>query len=444
MQNDKNRKQPDNSRRAFLKSTGAIAAAVYLGHPSASHAKAETLALKGGPKAVTAHDPDAFTWPRYGPEEEKAMTEFLRHPDYWGQNTAFERAWKEFSGVPFATGHANGTSALMTMYYALNMPPGTEILVPSYTFFATITPMRIWGYVPVFVDVNPRTLNFDLEDAKRRLTKNTRALVPVHWYGLPCEMDHICDWAKEKGLLVLEDCSHSHGATVKGKQTGLWGEMAAASMQLGKPLPACEGGVGMYLGREHYERATCLGHYELCFRGRLPKESRYAKYVETGLGLKLRISPFAAVIAQCQLKKLPANNKLIVGQLRRLNDRLAQLPGLVEQAPRPDMERTYYACNTFFIDEAKAGMSRAACVKALQAEGVSVRAHSYTLQHKLALYHEDEWWHHKPQIPESLPGSELANRTAISMPPFTKEVPELVEQYAKAFEKVWAHRGEVG
>jgi dTDP-4-amino-4,6-dideoxygalactose transaminase len=88
-------------------------------------------------------------------------------------------------------------------------------------------------------------------------------------------------------------------------------------------------------------------------------------------------------------------------------------------------------------------MSRAACVKALQAEGVSVRTHSYALQHKLALYHEAEWWHHKPKIPESLPGSELANRTAIAMPPFTKEVPELVEQYAKAFEKVWAHRGEL-
>jgi perosamine synthetase len=296
--------------------------------------------------------------------------------------------------------------------------------------------------VPVFVDVNPKTLNFDLEDAKRRLTKNTKALVPVHWFGLPCEMDHICDWAKEKGLLVLEDCSHSHGASVAGKPTGLWGEMAAASMQLGKPLPACEGGVGMYRGREHYERATCLGHYEIC--GRLPKDSRYAKYVETGLGLKLRLNPFAAVIAQCQLKKLVANNKLIVGQLRGLNDRLAQLPGLAEQAPRPDMQRTYYACNTFFIDEAKAGMSREACVKALRAEGVSVRTYSYALQHKLALYHEAEWWHHKPEIPESLPGSELANRTAIAMPPFTKAVPELVDQYAKAFEKVWAHRAELG
>ena len=442
MQNDANQQTTDKSRRTFLKSTGALAAAVYLGRASGTAAQAETPAVKGGPKAVTAPTDDAFTWPRYGEEEEKAMIQFLRHPDYMSHNLAFEKAWKEFTGVPYCTGHANGTSALTTMYYALNLPPGTEIMVPSYTFFATITPMRIWGYVPVFVDINPRTLNIDLEDAKRRLTKNTKAIVPVHWFGLPCEMDHLCDWAKEKGLLVLEDASHSHGAKVKGKMTGLWGEMAAASLQQGKPLPAVEGGVGMYQSQEHYERATALGHYEAC--PRFPKGSKYAKYAGTGLGLKLRISPFAAVIALCQLKKLVQNNKMVVDQIRRMNERLVQLPGLFEQAPRPDMERVYYAVNTLFIDEAKAGMSRQACVGALQAEGVSISPYSYTLQHQLALYHEAEWWHHKPTIPETLPGSDLANRTAMAIPCFTKPVPELVDQYVKAFEKVWAHRAELG
>lgn len=149
------------------------------------------------------------------------------------------------------------------------------------------------------------------------------------------------------------------------------------------------------------------------------------------------------MIAQCQLEKLLENNKLIVGQIRQMNDRLTELPGLSEQAPRADIERVYYAVNTLFIDEAKAGMSREACVKALQAEGVSVSAYVYTLQHELQLYHEAEWWHHKPTIPDALPGSELANRTAIAIPCFTKAVPELVDQYVKAFEKVWAHRAQL-
>jgi dTDP-4-amino-4,6-dideoxygalactose transaminase len=106
------------------------------------------------------------------------------------------------------------------------------------------------------------------------------------------------------------------------------------------------------------------------------------------------------------------------------------------------MQRLHYAWNMLFIDEAEAGMTRASCVKALQAEGVNARAHSYRLQHKCALYREPKWWHHPPVIPD-LPGSEQANRTAISLPYFTSPVPELVEQYAHAFEKVWAHRKEL-
>jgi len=443
MQNQTDKQTASETRRRFLKSTGGLAAAaVCLRQDSAAAPRPEALAVSGGPKAVTASAADAFRWPRYGTEEEEAMIEFLRKPNYWTRGVAFEKAWQKFLGAPYCSAHANGTSALTTMYYALNLPPGSEILVPSYTFFATITPMRIWGLVPVFVDINPKTLNFDLEDAKRRLTKNTKAMVPVHWFGLPCEMDHICDFAKEKGLIVLEDSSHSHGASVKGKMTNLWGVMAAASMQLGKPLPSCEGGVATYQTQEYYERATCLARYEMCRK--FPKSSRYSKYGGTGLGLNLRISPYSAVVAACQLKKLTKNNEEGVAQIRRFNDRLIQLPGLSEQAARPDMTRVYYANNTLFIDEAKAGMSRAACVKALRAEGVPARPYSYTLQHTLELYKEAQWWHHKPTIPEVLPGSELANRTAIALPYFTKQVPELADQYVKAFEKVWSHRSQLG
>lgn len=169
-------------------------------------------------------------------------------------------------------------------------------MVPSYTFFATVTSMRVWRLVPVFVDINPTTLNPDVEDVQRRLTPRTKAIVPAQRFGLPWEMEQIGDFAAEKGLLVLEDCSHSHGASVGGKMTGLWGPMSMASMQLGKPLPSVEGGVGMYETRASYDRATALGQYEAC--PRFPKDSRYPRYADTGLGLKLRISPLAAVVSR--------------------------------------------------------------------------------------------------------------------------------------------------
>jgi dTDP-4-amino-4,6-dideoxygalactose transaminase len=217
--------------------------------------------------------------------------------------------------------------------------------------------------------------------------------------------------------------------------------MAAFSFQATKPLPAIEGGMANYQERADFERGSTIGHYDK--PQSFPADSSYRKYQGSGLGLKLRMHPMAAVLARCQLRGLEERNAMYAAQVRRLNDRIRHLPGLYEQAARPDMKRIYYAWNMLFIDETQAGMSREACVKALQAEGVQAKAHSYTLQHKLALYAEAKWWHHAPVIPE-LPGSEQANRTAIALPMFTCEVPELVDQYTKAFEKVWAHRKELG
>jgi dTDP-4-amino-4,6-dideoxygalactose transaminase len=400
------------------------------------------LALLGGQPVVTyprrRHN-EASRWPIYGMEEEQAVLDVLRNPDY-GPIAALEKDWKEQFQVPFVKAYCNGTSAVAAMFFALDLPPGSEILVPSYTFFATIVPMRLFGLVPVFVDIDPHTLNFDVEDAKRRLTKNTKAVLPVHWFGLPCDMDALSEFANQHGLIVLEDAAHAHGASLQGKLMGTWGRMAIFSYQMSKPLPALEGGMGMYQQQEDYERATSFGHADV--PGTFPEGSGYRKYAGTGLGLKLRMHPLAAALARAQLGKLANRNAAGVSQVRRLNDRLAQLPGLSEPRTRPDMKRLYYAANILFLDEAKSGVSRAVFIKALQAEGVRARAHSYPLQHKFALYRESQWWHHLPRISE-LPGSEQANRTAVALPYFTSPVPELVDQYAKAFEKVWAHRGQL-
>ena len=429
------------TRRSFLKTTGAVVAGLTLASPPTARAAAEPLALNGGPKTVTASATlvDAIKWPRYGEAEEKAILELLRAPNY-NPIALLEKDWCDHFGVPFAKAHVNGTSALASMFFALNLPPGSEIMVPSYTFFATIVPMRLFGLVPVFVDINPRTLNFDLEDAKKRLTKDTKAVLPVHWIGLPSEMDLISEWAQEKGLIVLEDCAHAHGAKLKDKYMGAWSRMSILSFQASKPLPAIEGGIGVYHEKEDYERATSFGNYDM---PNIPTDSPYMKYKGSGLGLKLRMHPMAAALARCQLIGLEERNEAGAKQVRRMNDALTQLPGLYEQTSgRKDMKRIYYAWNMLFIDEAEAGMSREKAIKALQAEGVRADASTYTLQHKLPLYAEAEWWHHKPIIPE-LPGSDKANATNIALPYFTADAPELVDQYIKAFEKVWAHRSEL-
>jgi dTDP-4-amino-4,6-dideoxygalactose transaminase len=218
--------------------------------------------------------------------------------------------------------------------------------------------------------------------------------------------------------------------------------MAGFSLQATKPLPAIEGGVGMYKDRGDFERAVTYGNYDL--PNTFPEDSPYRKYQGTAFGSKLRIHPVAAILAKHQQGHLEPRNKAGAAQIRRLNDRLTQLPGLEEPYARPDIQRVYYSKNLMFIDEAKAGMSRETAVKALQAEGVDVSSYAWTLLHTYPIFSETKWWRHMPVLPETVPGCDEANRKAIQLPYFTSEQPELVEQYVAAFEKVWAHRKELG
>ncbi|MBL8294314.1 MAG: DegT/DnrJ/EryC1/StrS family aminotransferase [Bryobacterales bacterium] len=421
----------ETTRRMFVGAAATAAAAVRL----------EALAIDGGPKTVTvpAEQHNAIAkWPKYGAEERTVVAELLENNRFYQEIPLLEDETKRYLKVDHAKAHCNGTSALMSMFFALDLEPGSEILVPSYTASATIVPMRFFGLVPVFVDIRPDTATFDVDHARRVLTKRTKALVVMHSWGLPCDMDAVQDFAREKGLLVLEDAAQSYGARFQGKQLGTLGTMGMYSYQLSKVLPAVEGGMGVYTTREQWERATAFGNYDL--PASFGAASAYRKYHDTGFGPKFRIHPIAAAIARQQLKKLDANNKIVVSQTRQLNERLTALPGLSEQKRRKDTDRVHWSGNILFFDEARAGFPKEALVKALQAEGVRAAAAPYPEQHKFTLYREAKWWHHAPDVPDRLPGCEQVNKTAIRLPLFSAPADELMAQYAAAFEKVWAHR----
>jgi dTDP-4-amino-4,6-dideoxygalactose transaminase len=327
------------------------------------------------------------------------------------------------------------------MYWALDLPAGSEIMVPSYTFFATCLAMRFFNYVPIFIDIDPKTACFDLEDAQRKLTPQTKAVCVMHSWGLPCEMDKISAWAKEKGLILLEDAAHAHGASMQGRKMGTWGAMGIYSFQASKVMPAVEGGMGMYQTREYFERASAFGHYEdpVKFAANSPVRA----YEGTGFGQKYRMHPFAAAVAREQLKRLDDLNTLVEKNIRSLNSRLTQLPGITEPRCRPDQKRVYYFANMLLMDFNKLGFTRAKLMKALKAEGVRVSMWDYPEQHKLKIYSESKWWHHPPQIPSSMPGDAYINANHIFMPVFYGDASDINEQYAKAFEKVWAHRSDL-
>jgi perosamine synthetase len=426
------------TRRSFVKAGGAALAA------GAAFGAQEKLALSGGPKTVTfpAAKSAALTkWPRYGPAEKKALHDIIDTGRFYQELPLFEKEWQEYTKAPFVKAHMNGTSALTSMFFALDLPAGSEIMVPSYTFFATCLAMRFFGYVPIFIDVDPKTACFDLDDAKRKLTKNTKGLVPMHSWGMPCEMDKLAGFAKEKGLVLMEDAAHAHGASMQGRKVGTWGAMGIFSFQTSKVMPTVEGGMGMYQTREYFERASAFGHYE--DPPKFPADSPVRAYVETGFGQKYRMHPFAAAVARQQLRGLDERNAVVHKNVRRINDRLAELPGLSEPRLRPDQVRSYYNASMLLLDSKKAGFSRDALVKALQAEGVRASVWVYPEQHRYKIYSEAKWWHHPPKIPASLPGTEWVNANHIFLPLIHGEAPELIDQYVKAFEKVWAHRAEL-
>jgi dTDP-4-amino-4,6-dideoxygalactose transaminase len=432
------------TRRDFLKTSSAAVAGLAVASPVLAQGSKETLAVAGGPKAVTfpSGQFSALTrWPRYGEDEKQAISALLDNNKFYEELPLFEKEWKEYTQSPFVKAHMNGSSALTSMYFALDLPPGSEVMVPSYTFFSACLALRFFGLVPVFIDIDPKTACFDLEDAKRKLTPQTRAVEAMHSWGLPCEMDRICEWAKEKGLIVLEDAAHAHGASMQGKKMGTWGDMGIYSFQTSKVMPSVEGGMGMYKTREHFERAAAFGHYE--DPENFPQNSPVRAYEGTGFGQKYRMHPLAAALARQQLKKLDSISEVTARNIRAMNDRLTQLAGLTEPRCRPDQKRAYYNTSMLFVDFKKLGFSRDKLVKALKAEGVSVSFWDYPEQHKLKIYSEAKWWHHPPKIPASMPGNAYVNGNHIMLPLIHGDAPELIAQYVKAFEKVWAHRAEL-
>jgi dTDP-4-amino-4,6-dideoxygalactose transaminase len=448
MQPSKRPPQSQFNRRDFLKTSSAAVAGLAVAAPIFAQGGRQALASDGGAKTVT-YDEKRHTalmrWPRYGDAEKQAVCAVIDGSKFYDELAKFEKEWQTYLKAPFVKSHMNGTSALTSMFFALSLdlPPGSEIMVPSYTFFATIVPMRFFGFVPVFIDIDPRTACFDLDDAKRKLTKDTRALIPMHSWGMPCEMDKINDWAKQKGLIVCEDAAHAHGATLGGKHVSTLSDMAIFSFQASKVMPTIEGGMGIYATREYYERATAFGHYEA--PPKFPENSPYRKYDGTGFGQKYRMHPLSAAIGRVQLKGLDAMNAGVNRRVRGLNQQLTQLAGLSEPWIRPDIKRVYYAINMLLLDEKKAGFTRNQVMKALQAEGVKFGgfAGGYPEQHKFHLYSEAKWWHHPIKVPAVLPGTAQVNATALHLPLFYEDVPELDEQYVKAFEKVWANKDNV-
>ena len=154
------------------------------------------------------------------------------------EDKAFEQAFAAYCHTDYCVGCGNGLDALMLALRALNVGSGDEVIVPSNTFIATALAVTYVGATPVFVEPDIRTYNIDPSLIEEKITPKTKAIMPVHLYGQPCDMDPIMAIAKKHNLYVIEDCAQAHGATYKGKVIGSFGDAAGFSFYPGKNLGA--------------------------------------------------------------------------------------------------------------------------------------------------------------------------------------------------------------
>src|SRR5260221_4387604 len=184
----------------------------------------------------------------------KARGEFIQGP----QIAEFERAFEQRAGGGTAIAAAYGRIAFYYILKALDLPDESEIIFPSLTFWVVPELARVAGLKVVFADVDPGTFNMDPTSVERMITDKTRAIVPTHLYGLPCDMDRILDIAARHDLVVLEDCAHALGAQYKGRPVGTFGAGALFSFQTLKPLNCYGGGLVLVSDRAVAARVRAL------------------------------------------------------------------------------------------------------------------------------------------------------------------------------------------
>ena len=210
------------------------------------------------------------------------------------EGAAFEQEIAQLCGVAHGIGVASGTDALILALRACGVQAGDEVLIPPFTFVATGSAVSALGAKPIFVDIRPDTYNLDPSDLARRLTPRTRAIVPVHLYGLACDMDPILNFARIHNLRVIEDNAQSIGATYRGKPTGSLGDAACLSFYPTKNLGAY-GDAGMVVTNSD-EMAARLKT--------LRNHGQSAKYVSSEPGWNSRLDEIQAAILRVKLRHL--------------------------------------------------------------------------------------------------------------------------------------------
>jgi dTDP-4-amino-4,6-dideoxygalactose transaminase len=356
------------TRREVIAATSAGVLGTMINWPLVSCAGsgvATKLAINGGEKVHKGTWPG---WPVWDQSAESGIIEMLRSGRWWrgrGEHVAeFEQKYGEIMGARcLAT--ASGTTALLTALNVLGVDAGDEVLISPYTFIATYNVIFLLKALPVFIDSDPETFLINPSKIEERITERTSAIVPVHIYGLPVDMDRVNTIASKNKLKVVEDACQAWLGVYKGKKLGTLGDLGCHSFQNSKNIPAGEG--GCILGNNDEIMDMCTSFHN-CGRpvGTVKGTSPYPIN-----GSNYRMTQTQALILLSQMQRFEKDNDIRYGNAMYLDSKLKKIPGIIPcKLVKGNNRSAYHLYATRYIKEKFNNVPKERFLAALRAEGI--------------------------------------------------------------------------
>jgi perosamine synthetase len=352
-------------RRCFLATSAAASAALAV--TSTTSADQDKPALLGGKPVRREPFPG---WPRFDQRDEKNLLDVL-HSGKWFRGggecvNRFEAAYADLTGAKHCVATANGTSALYASLAALGIEPGDEVIVPPYTFIATINAVLLQYALPVFVDTDPESFQIDARKIEAAITDRTAAIMPVHLGGNVADMGAILEIARKHKIPVIEDACQAHLAEWQGKKVGTLGATGCFSFQVTKNLSSGEGGAILTSDGDLAERC-----YAFQNNNRARTATGYNFAFLGGRGANLRMTEFQGNLLLAQMTRLEEQSRTREQNAQYLTGMLKEIPGISPAKMYEGCTRNAYHLYMFrYKSEAFGGLPRAKFLHALDAEGI--------------------------------------------------------------------------
>lgn len=335
----------------------------------------------------------------------------------------FEHGFAGYCGAEYGISTTSGTTALHLALVSLGIGKDDEVIVPAFTMCASVFAIVYTGAKPVLVDSELETWNMDVSQIEQKITRKTRAIMPVHIYGHPCDMDPIMDVARKYQLYVVEDAAEAHGAEYKGKRVGGIGDVGCFSFYANKIITTGEGGMIVTRTKELAERARRLRDQAYS-----PKK----RFIHTDIGFNYRMTNVQAAIGLAQLEKIDDLIQSRIENARQYNSLLREIDGIGLPPQEAWAKNVYWMYSVLIGDGYR--MSRDELMVRLREKGIDTRTFFISMHHqpafqKLGLFSG-----------ESYPVSEELSRRGMYLPSGSNLKSEQIETVCDAIKRIRGHR----